>query len=113
MNKNIDTLKAELKQLAEQIHIAKQERKTVRFTGERTIKSKFSWQSDATAAKFLALNLKDEFRHKHIAYCQLRGTPRDLIEPKVKDGNEPNETLISQLVYEYYNQPEEEMEVAV
>lgn len=44
---------------------------------------------------YMALDkLKHEFRHKHIAYCELRGRDRSDIEPFVKEGNEPNEQLI-------------------
>ena len=48
--KNVKTLKNELKELAEKIRVAKQERKTVRFNGERTLKSTSSWYSDAEYA---------------------------------------------------------------
>jgi len=41
-----------------------------------------------------------EFRHKHIAYCVLRGTPRDKIE-KPGEKNEPNKTYIKQIIEEY------------
>lgn len=38
--------------------------------------------------------LVPEFRHKHIAYCMLRGKAYEVIEPKVNDGNEPNWSII-------------------
>lgn len=41
-----------------------------------------------------------EFRHKHIAYCVLRGTPRDKIE-KPGEGNEPSENFIKEIIEEY------------
>jgi hypothetical protein len=31
----------------------------------------------------------NEYRLHHIAYCMSRGTPYELIEPKVREGNEP------------------------
>lgn len=36
---------------------------------------------------------KRDYRHLHIAYCELRGTPREMIE-QPRDGNEPDDTLI-------------------
>lgn len=40
------------------------------------------------------IRLKYLFRHKHIAYCELRGRTREQIEPVVREGNDPDETLI-------------------
>jgi hypothetical protein len=37
------------------------------------------------------------FRHHHIAYCMLRGTPYERIEPKVLPGNEPDWDKIEQI----------------
>ena len=46
------------------------------------------WQIES---KILAL--RSQFRHKHIAICELRGTPRELIEhPNLH--NEPSEVAI-------------------
>lgn len=39
-------------------------------------------------------------RHRHIAYCLLRGTEYERIE-KPREGNEPNWKLIDQLRQEY------------
>ena len=35
-----------------------------------------------------------DYRHKHIAYCELRGVPRDRIE-KPREGNAPDEAAIA------------------
>ena len=107
IRKNVTTLKQELKVLAKTIRTAKQERKTVHFTGERTMKSPYSWQSDATYACEEAEKMAYEFRHKHIAYCLLRGRTMEQIEQKVNDGNEPNHSYIKQLIEEYDWTPEE------
>ena len=48
----------------------------------------------------IVFKLVYEFRHKHIAYCVLRGTERDKIE-KPGENNGPNEELIRQLIQEY------------
>lgn len=54
----------------------------------------------------LHLFLPIEFREKHIAYCVLRGTPYEKIEPKVNEGNEPNWTAINKIMEAYREQPE-------
>jgi hypothetical protein len=48
---------------------------------------------------FFALKkLKYEARHKHIAYCFLRGTDYDEIERKCSKGNEPNYDYIQEIM---------------
>lgn len=37
-----------------------------------------------------------EFRHKHIAYCELRGKAREVIE-QPREGNEPDEKYIQKI----------------
>lgn len=41
------------------------------------------------------------YRHKHIAYCLLRGKKYEQIENKVREGNEPNFSYIEQIMKEY------------
>lgn len=41
------------------------------------------------------------FRHRHIAYCLLRGRTMEQIERKVHDGNEPSDRLIEKYKEEY------------
>ena len=41
-----------------------------------------------------------EFRHRHIAYCLLRGTARELIE-RPKEENKPREDYIEKYLAEY------------
>jgi hypothetical protein len=48
-----------------------------------------------------------EFRHHHIAYCELRGKTRLQIEQKNKENNEPNESYIISLKEQYAWSPEE------
>lgn len=38
-----------------------------------------------------------DYRHYHIAYCMARGTGYERIEPKVREGNEPNWKLIDKI----------------
>jgi hypothetical protein len=107
METKLQTLKNELKDLASQIKTAKQERKSVRFTGTRTIKSPNSWLTDAQYAFEVAKDLKEEFRSKHIAYCMIRGKEYEDIEKEVKSGNGPNWSLINRTVERYDFTPEE------
>jgi hypothetical protein len=46
-------------------------------------------------------SLQWEYRHHHIAYCELRGRSRDEIESP-KENNEPNEDLIQKIKNTYY-----------
>jgi len=111
--RNIDKLKNELKRLAEEIRTAKQERKTVNFNGKRTIKNTSKWCTDALFCAELAIKLKKEFRHKHIAYCMLRGKTLDEIESTTKTTENPYDRkyrdmdYIDQLLTEYAWSPEE------
>ena len=45
--------------------------------------------------------LQWEYRHKHIAYCLLRGRTIEQIENTHREGNEPNVTLINKYYEEY------------
>jgi len=38
--------------------------------------------------------LKAQYRYMHIAYCEMRGTPYERIEPYVREGNEPSRVYI-------------------
>lgn len=46
-------------------------------------------------------NLSREYRHQHIAYCLLRGKNYECIESNVKANNEPNWTMIENIIEEY------------
>lgn len=46
--------------------------------------------------KFIPGGMSYEFRHNHIAYCELRGRTRDQIE-KPAENNLPNETYIEKI----------------
>lgn len=50
---------------------------------------------------YLYIDLKREYRHNHIAYCMLRGTKYEAIEPKVKDGNRPDWNFIESIMANY------------
>lgn len=40
-------------------------------------------------------------RHKHIAYCLLRGKTMEQIENKNREGNKPHQLLVDQYLKEY------------
>lgn len=42
-----------------------------------------------------------EFRHRHIAYCLMRGRTIKQIEPKVHQGNERSEELVQKFIDQY------------
>lgn len=46
-------------------------------------------------------NLQWEYRHKHIAYCLLRGRTMEQIEKKNRKGNTPNQSQINLLMEKY------------
>jgi hypothetical protein len=64
-------LKKELKQLAKELRYWKNNRKMDRLIAldlyQHEVQSKIDWR-------------KDEFRHKHIAYCMLRGREYEQVE---------------------------------
>lgn len=83
-------LKNECKRLAAEIRIAKEQLKKYQ--------RKHGGNDGGHYAE--CEELAWHYRHKHIAYCILRGTPRDKIE-QPREGNEPNETLIQEFINEY------------
>lgn len=83
-------LKNELKKLAEKIRTTKNKLK------EHQRENK-GWNSGFFSTKD---KLKFEFRHKHIAYCLLRGTDREKIENPAKD-NLPDEDYIKEIINEH------------
>lgn len=47
------------------------------------------------------LNKRYEWRHKFIAYCQLKGRTLEEIEPKCRIGNEPDQNLVDKFKQEF------------
>ena len=76
MNPIMKEFKEELKTLAVEIHNYKKERKT----------HKCGYLPGL-------IEMKYEYRHWHIAYCELRGTPREMIEQPAEE-NQPSESFI-------------------
>ncbi len=96
---NIQKLKTYLKQTAENI---KATRLTLKETHKGIKKDIPAYELEHKISK-----LKYEYRHHHIAYCELRGKTRLQIEQKVKENNEPNESYIISLKEQYAWSPEE------
>ena len=76
MNKeNMLKLKNELKELA----IECRKLKAMMKDGMRNHTKTYQYELSS---------MRDEIRHKHVAYCLARGTDYSRIEPKVREGNE-------------------------
>jgi len=78
-------LKEELKDLARDIRLWKSRRKEGKREGHAL------WKIVSTIESY-----SYDARHKHIAYCELRGTERHRIEIPAED-NYPNESYIEQI----------------
>lgn len=87
---NRKTLKAELKVLAAVIRTDRKNYRKAQSEGNDP-----GWTAVAKLGKAIY-----EFRHKHIAYCSLRGRDRDAIE-RPKPENKPNESYIADLIIAY------------
>lgn len=86
-----EQLKSEIKKLVAEQMALKPQRKTVHFTGERTI--------PADQATLEVIVNKGSLRHLYIVYGLLRGKTLDQIEPK--RCSEPNQWIISKLLEKY------------
>jgi hypothetical protein len=89
--KTFKELKQELKAQAIEIRSKKDE-----------IKETFRSGGYAGNLQNYVTDIRSEFRHKHIAYCLIKGTKREEIETPAED-NLPNESRIMQIVEEYKN----------
>ena len=94
--KNILRLKNELKTKAQIIREARAKLKTSQRKGSYTGSQQWGLET-----------LKSDYRHQHIAYCELRGKTREQIEKYHRDDNAPNETVIAQIKETYAWTPEE------
>ena len=88
MNEHLLKMKEELKQLASDIR-----------NGKRGRKPKFRTDDVIEDWKDLNWN-RYEFRHKHIAYCTIRGRSRQQIE-RPREDNLPDESYIRSLIEEF------------
>jgi hypothetical protein len=97
--RNIDKLKQFLKETAKEIRRARFEYKEAQRGKNTTGKHPY-----VLAGRLHHLSY--EFRHHHIAYCELRGRLREQIE-RPKDNHLPNETKINNIKEAYAWSPEE------
>ena len=88
-------LKFELQELAERIKALKSHRKE-NNRGEWKL-----WQLEYNISK-----MKYEFRHKHIAYCLLRGTEYDQVE-KPAGNNAPNMEVVNRYMEQHSEKQED------
>jgi hypothetical protein len=101
--RKIFVLKSELKQLAHQIQEAKTNYKQCQreHNGcDGYLEGEPGHQKWIGGYCSIIKKLKHEFRHKHIAYCLLRGRTIDEIERPAED-NKPDQTLIQEITDAY------------
>lgn len=85
------TIKNELKEMAKKIRELKKEISSGMRNGIRT-----------GSEQYELIQLKSDFRYKHIAYCIIfRGKNYEQIEPKIRKGNEINYSKLDTLMDEY------------
>jgi hypothetical protein len=95
--RKISILKSELKDLAELIRKSKSSLKDCqRRTGQAG-----EWEGQPGYSKYFnyispVVNGKYQFRHKHIAYCMLRGRTIEQIEIPAKD-NQPDLSYVERI----------------
>jgi hypothetical protein len=89
-------IKQEVKDLASQIKETRSNLKDIQRTG-----SGAAWKEQMQLSY-----LQRDFRHKHIARCEMRGRTRDEIE-KPSENNLPNEILIQRIKNEWTAKIEE------
>jgi len=107
MNKNFSNLKEELKAIAVKIKSSKSEYKKQQ---SKISKEKIDFSISKECIDFFhkhillensIFSFKEMYRHKHIAYCLLRGRKYEEIENKVGSGNEPNWNFIKKIQEAY------------
>ncbi len=101
--RNIDILKQLLKDTASQIRKVRAEFKNAQRNDIYNSNTGYKY----IELQHQLLKLQYEYRHHHIAYCELRGRTRSQIEPKIREHNEPNESYIKQIKEKYAWTPEE------
>ena len=95
MDTKIRELKEELKETASQIRKLRIEYKNHQKKGEYSLYIPIGSKLKG---------LQWGFRHKHIAYCLLRGRTMEQIEKKNREGNAPNHQLIKSIMEAYQNE---------
>ena len=91
MKKQLANLKQELKTLAKHIRELKDTRKKVPYGYVPEL-----W------------NPQFEFRHRHIAYCLLRGRKMQEIEQKTREDNKPNMNYVNNLIAKIKEEAQDE-----
>ena len=95
--KPIEQLKKYLKVTAENIRKTRFQYKEAQRNGLYNVYCRLCWD---------LLRLQRDYRHHHIAYCELRGRTRDQIE-QPRENNSPSEIRIQEIKKKYAWTPEE------
>lgn len=101
-------IKEEVKLIGKQIRELKDERNTL-FRESHLVSGQLSQEKISKASRIQwrdLPSLKYEFRHKHIARCEMMGRKREEIE-KPTDNNLPNEKYILEIKNEWRNRIDE------
>lgn len=77
-------------QFKEGLKAIAKEIKTTKTSYRNAMREKGDWWPN----QIKCAQLRTEFRHKHLAYCILRGTPREKVESNPSTGNPVNERLL-------------------
>lgn len=107
----IKEFKSELKVLASKIRTAKHTFKEGQRANDSTQYKDWCIANDHVYMYGTSKYPKDlselsyTFRHRHIAYCLLRGKAYEQIENKVTEGNEPNWALIETIMDQFRENP--------
>jgi len=94
MNTIKKTVKEDQKKLAKELRTTKSLFKSMQKNGNANCRE--FWDVDIKKDK-----LKKEFRHKHIAYCILRGRTIEEIERTVREDNKHNPRLVEEYIKEF------------
>ena len=89
---NLSEIKNKLKTEAKQLSELKAEIKQLMKSG-----------SYAGSEQWNLISFKRHWRHRHIAYCLMKGTAIEKIENHVREDNEPNQKLIDKYREEFTN----------
>jgi hypothetical protein len=102
MNRTFKSMKIELKELAKELRTAKLNLKECQRTDPGV----------AYKPQGIKDQKQSDYRHRHITYCLLRGTPYERIE-NPREGNEPDWNIIDKLKEAFFDEKENVLACAV
>ena len=94
----LQKIKEDLKNLAHNIRVIRRASRLAQSTGQPYVSPEL--KPCETKVTWLE-RMSWDFRHRHVAYCVLRGTPREAIENPATLRNPPDEKLIEKYLAQY------------